>query len=192
MSAGFDHLVIAAQTLAEGEAHLSDLLGATPEPGGKHGFMGTHNRLWRLGAREYLELIAIDPDAETPPYPRWFGLDGFSGPPRLVAWVMRQHPLVAPAGSRIMQATRGDLCWRIGIPDSGISAHDGIAPLRIDWGGGPHPADRMPDHGLRLTRLEIRHPAPIAALPDDPRIHRATEPVGLNARLQTPCGEILL
>lgn len=192
MSAAFDHLVLAARTLAEGEAYLTDLLGAAPQPGGRHAFMGTHNRLWRLGAREYLELIAIDPDAEAPPYPRWFGLNDFSGPPRLVTWVMRQSPLVAPADSRIMQAARGDLRWQISIPDSGISAHDGIAPLRIDWGGGPHPAEQMPDLGLRLTGLELQHPKPIADLPDDPRIRQASGPAGITARLQSPRGEIRL
>ena len=83
-----DHLVVAAETLPEGEAMLTDLFRAPPMPGGKHALMGTHNRLWRLTAREYVELIAIDPDAEAPPHPRWFGLDDFQGPPRLVAWVL--------------------------------------------------------------------------------------------------------
>lgn len=189
----FDHLVIAAETLAEGEAWLTGLLGVAPEPGGKHGLMGTHNRLWRLGPREYLELIAVDPEAVAPPYPRWFGLDDFSGPPRLVAWVMRAASLTTPPdGSTIMQAARGDLRWQISIPDSGISAHDGIAPLRIDWSGGPHPAEQMPDLGLRLTGLELRHPMAIADLPDDPRIRQASGPAGITARLESPRGEIRL
>ncbi|AUH34576.1 VOC family protein [Paracoccus tegillarcae] len=188
----FDHIVIAAETLAEGEVWLTDLLGAAPEPGGKHGFMGTHNRLWRLGDREYLELIAIDPDATPPPYPRWFGLDQFGGPPRLVAWVIRTSPLQPQPSSSVMQAARGDLRWQITIPDSGTSAQDGVAPLQIDWGDGPHPADRMPDHGLRLTGLNLAHAKQPAILPDDPRIKVRTGAARLTARLSTPRGEVVL
>ncbi|MFV0291903.1 MAG: VOC family protein [Paracoccus sp. (in: a-proteobacteria)] len=48
----FDHIVIAAERLTEGKSWLTGLLGITPEPGGRHEFMGAHNRLWRLGIRE--------------------------------------------------------------------------------------------------------------------------------------------
>lgn len=189
----FDHLVIAAETLAEGEAWLTGLLGVVPEPGGKHDLMGTHNRLWRLGPREYLELIAVDPEAVAPPYPRWFGLDDFSGPPRLVAWVMRAASLTTPPdGSTIMQAARGDLRWRITIPDSGISGHDGLMPLMIDWGEGPHPTDRMSDHGLRLNALQLNHDHPPALPLTDPRITVTKGPAGLGATLTAPHGEIRL
>lgn len=193
MQTGFDHLVIAAETLAEGQDWLSGLLGVSPEPGGAHGFMGTHNRLWRLGPREYIELIAIDPSGTKPPYPRWFGLDDFTGGPRLITWVIRAHPLIAPPGSSIMRAARGDLRWQITIPDGGYSASDGLAPLMIDWGDGPHPADLMPDHGLRLTALTITHPQPPAPPSGDPRIAIAPGPAAMiRARITTPTRDIAL
>lgn len=188
----FDHLVVAAETLAEGEDWLASLLGAAPEPGGAHAFMGTHNRLWRLGPDEYIELIAIDPQAEAPPYPRWFGLDDFRGPPRLAAWVCRAQPLKAPEGSRIMDATRGDLGWRISIPDSGLSGHDGLDPLLIDWLGGPHPAGRMPDLGLRLLALNVTHPKPPRLNMKDPRIAAREGAPGLVAHISTPRGKVTL
>ena len=88
-----DHLVVAAETLPEGEAMLTDLFRAPPMPGGKHALMGTHNQLWRLTAREYIEVIAIDPDAPPVPRPRWFRLDEFAGAPRLTNWVCRTPDL---------------------------------------------------------------------------------------------------
>lgn len=163
----FDHLAIAARSLDEGAAWLADRLGVPPEPGGRHPSMGTHNMLLSLGPGEYLELIAIDPAAPAPDRPRWFGLDRLDGPPRLAGWVMRQSPLVAPPGTTVGTASRGDLSWRITIPDSGQMPDGGARPMRIDWGAGSHPADRLPDRGLRLARLTL----PLDRMPlADPRI----------------------
>src|SRR5437868_12288896 len=64
--ATLDHLVVAAETLEQGEDHLESLLGARPRRAGKHVAMGTHNSVLRLGERVYLELIAIDPDGIKP------------------------------------------------------------------------------------------------------------------------------
>lgn len=187
-----DHIVIACTDLDAGAAWLSGLLRAAPEAGGRHAVMGTHNRLWRMGVGEYIELIAIDPLAEAPPCPRWFGLDQFDGPPRLVGWVCRMSNLKAPEGSRIMTATRGDLRWRISVPESGITGADGLDPLRIDWGNGPHPADTMPDIGLRLIGLDLTHPKPPRLPVTDPRVKvRAGDP-GLVAHISTPQGKVTL
>ena len=70
-----DHLVVAARTLAQGADFLRDLLGVEALSGGKHVAMGTHNLVMQLGEERYLEVIAIDPDAEPPERPRWFDLD---------------------------------------------------------------------------------------------------------------------
>src|SRR5690606_1359383 len=86
--ARFDHLAISARSLAEGAAKVERLLGVGTVPGGRHALMGTHNRLLSLGPTEYLEVIAIDPDAPDPGRPRWFRLDAFAGPPRLSNWVV--------------------------------------------------------------------------------------------------------
>ena len=64
--AKLDHLIVAAATLEQAEAFITERTGATPLRGGKHVAMGTHNSLLRLGERIYLELIAIDPDAPAP------------------------------------------------------------------------------------------------------------------------------
>ena len=90
-----DHLAVVAETLEAGVAHVEAALGVSMQPGGQHGFMGTHNRLMGLGPGFYLEVIAIDPAAARPPYPRWFNLDNFKGPPRLASWVCRTDDMDA-------------------------------------------------------------------------------------------------
>lgn len=182
----FDHVAIAARSLDEGATWLADRLGVAPEPGGRHPLMGTHNLLWSLGPGEYLELIAIDPDAPTPGRPRWFGLDGFDGPPRLAGWAMRQSPLTAPPGTTLSTASRGDLSWRITIPDSGRMPEGGARPMGIDWGAGPHPSDRLADRGLRLARLIL----PLSEMPlADPRVRGGDR---FAAVIATPRGEVAL
>ena len=79
MNAIIDHLVIAADSLEQGSAWCLATLGVKPSGGGKHPLMGTHNRVMAISSESfpdcYLEVIAIDPDAPAPGWPRWFGLD---------------------------------------------------------------------------------------------------------------------
>jgi len=159
-----DHIVVAAETLAGGVPAVESALGVTLAPGGEHALMGTHNRLLSLGPGAYLEVIAINPDAPPPGRPRWFDLDRFDGAPRLTNWVARCADLTAavaasPAGvGTIHDLQRGDFRWRMGIPDDGCLSFGGAFPGLIEWQGGLHPADRLPDAGCRLVRLTIRHP----------------------------------
>lgn len=196
--AAFDHLVMTAGRLDEGVAWLESLLSVPLDPGGSHEAMGTHNRLLRLGAGEYLEVIAVDPDAKAPFHPRWFGLDGRAGPPSLTNWVVRVDDLngalaVAPQGAgRIMDLARGDLRWRMAVPESGHLPFDDMFPALIAWQGDAHPAGRLTDRGCRLERLVIRHPdagrlARAVAL-DDPRVEFVAGPAGIEALIDTPHG----
>ncbi|WP_295642193.1 VOC family protein, partial [uncultured Methylibium sp.] len=77
-AARLDHLVIGADTLAQGVAWCEAELGITPGPGGRHALMSTHNRVFTIASdgytRAYAEIIAIDPDAPPPGRARWFGL----------------------------------------------------------------------------------------------------------------------
>lgn len=194
MTLVFDHLAVAAQSLEAGTARIRDRLGVLPDPGGSHPMMGTHNRLLSLGPQDYLEIIAIDPDGAAPARPRWFGLDGFSGEPRLVGWVARGQDITAPPGATLSAASRGDLNWQIAIPDDGRPMGGGALPSLIDWQGGPHPCERLPDRGLRLVRLELSLGGtwPEWAAIDDPRIVRGTFPVPLRAVISTARGEVTL
>ncbi|MGB3316596.1 MAG: VOC family protein [Albidovulum sp.] len=200
--AAFDHLAVSAGTLEAGTAHVEAALGVPLEHGGKHPHMGTHNRLLSLGPEEYLEVIAIDPDAPKPPHPRWFALDRFAGPPRLTNWIARVDDLdaalaAAPAGAgRATDLARGDFRWRFGVPADGCLPFGDAFPALIEWQGTARPAARLPDRGCRLIRLEITCPEPGAlasALPvTDPRIVIAAGEKSLRATIRTPHGDRVL
>ena len=196
----FDHLAISAITLDEGVFAVETALGINLSPGGKHVHMGTHNRL--LGLDDvYLEVIAPDPDAPVPAWPRWFDLDHFSGAPRLTNWVAACDVLdveiaQSPAGTgQPTQLSRGNLRWRMAIPSDGKLPYDGCFPALISWQGDLHPTSLLPDMGVRLVHLDIKHPSAVdlgrhmrARLTDD-RITFSTGPVaGLQATFSTPHG----
>src|SRR5262244_3782812 len=95
MRCELDHLVIACKDLEQGAAWVAQRTGVAPTGGGKHPLMGTHNRLLKIGARAYLEVLAIDPEAPPPSRPRWFDLDApemqarIGESPALITWAVR-------------------------------------------------------------------------------------------------------
>ena len=158
----FDHLVIAAERLEAGVAWAEERLGVALEAGGHHARYGTQNALLGLADGLYLEVIAIDPEAEAPKGPRWFGLDQFSGAPRLITWVCRAKGLAErslPAGfGGVVGLTRGALSWDMAEALGGVLPFDQCHPGLIDWGTTPHPATRLAPSGLSLESLRLAHP----------------------------------
>jgi hypothetical protein len=174
MSLVFDHLIVGARTLAEGQIWAKATLGVEVPFGGRHPLMGTHNLLTALGPDSFLEIIAIDPDSPAPDRARWFALDRpamqarLAEGPRPIAWMAGTDSLddtlaqARTAGVDIGPAvtvTRGDLSWRVTVRNDGALLEGGTVPLVIAWPGA-HPAPRMPDLGLRLQALRLWHPAP--------------------------------
>ena len=185
-----DHLVVGAATLEEGVAWCERVLGVTPGPGGKHGLMGTHNRLLNISGpnhpRAYLEIIAIDPEAPPPGRARWFDLDqptlrgALARGPGLIHWVSRVPNLDAALANwrgegvdagEAVEASRGQLRWRIALREDGRRLRREALPVLIEWGDA-HPTDGMPESGVQLLGFEARD--------------------GLKARLATPQGEVEL
>lgn len=209
-----DHLVVAAADLEQGSAWLRETLGAEPAGGGRHDGRGTHNRLLRLGAERYLEVIAVDPDAPAPEHPRWFELDSpalqaaITGRPRLVTWVARCDDLDALTGAspvplgEVRDMRRGDLRWRMTVTPGGMLLEGGLLPPLIEWRTAPHPAAGLPDAGCELIALEGSHPDPqrlrglLEALGLAGEIRLSASPgeglIRLRARVRTPQGERLL
>ena len=159
-----DHLAVAGETLEAAVAHVEAALGVEMGPGGVHRHFGTHNRLIGLEEGLYLEAIAIDPSAEALPYPRWFALDDFRGPPRIGNWICRVDDLEAclramPEGAgQPVDLARGDLRWRMAVPPDGRLPCGGAFPALIEWQVDTIPGETLPGNGLRLERLEIAHP----------------------------------
>lgn len=178
MNTDIDHLVVVADTLAQGAAWCEATLGVAPGPGGRHPLMGTHNRLLRIDTpafpRAYLEIIAVDPDAPPPGRPRWFGLDdpvlqaAVKQAPRLhhlvlrtpniemLRWGLINKGLQPGEPIAAERATpQGLLRWRILVRPDGRIAADGALPTLIEW-SGPHPADAMPASPVRLVSARLR------------------------------------
>jgi len=161
-----DHLVITAPSLEVGVEFVRQTLGVSPQVGGEHPRMGTHNCLLKLGEKLYLEVIAINPNAPHPSRPRWFRLDepDSSHSVRLATWVVRTGDIEAatdaspiPLG-KIEPMSRGPMEWLITTSPDGRPPLQGIAPSLIQWTNGVHPADSLQDKGCRLVRLEGFHP----------------------------------
>lgn len=199
-----DHLAVSCGTLADGVAAVEAALGVTLTGGGQHPHMATHNRLLGMGDL-YLEVIAPDPAAPPPAWPRWFDLDSFTGPPRLTNWIARCDDLEAevaasPPGVGVPVAlTRGDLRWSMAVPADGRLPFDGAFPALIRWTGPAHPTQRLPETGVRLQRFEIAHPqaaalrAALSGRLADPRLVIVPGPAkAMRATLATPHGTRVL
>jgi hypothetical protein len=194
-----DHLAISAQTLEEGGEWLSAAIGAVPVPGGRHAHFGTHNRLLGLAGGLYVEVISVDPKAPAPHHARWFDLDRFSGGPRLTNWICRTDDLEAasaalPGMGPQVALARGDLAWRMAVPEDGRLPYDNCHPAVIQWDCKAHPSAMLPDHGISLRRLIVTHPeaqaleARLEVHLADRRVVFETGVTGLRAEFDTPDG----
>jgi hypothetical protein len=214
-----DHLVVAAESLEQGIAWCEQTLFVSPQAGGEHPLMGTHNRVLKIAtddfARAYLEIIAIDPAAPDPRRKRWFDLDdpdlrrAIRHEPRLIHFVAScdnpvdgsraLHTLGIDRGPMLearRQTPAGLLEWNISVRDDGQRLFYGALPTLIEW-GELHPADSLPDSGLSLVSLMASHPRP-----DDlfaaymciglKQVGVDAGPPNLAATLMTPLGEVTL
>ena len=213
-----DHIVVACAELNDGVDWVEQNLGARPSAGGQHVAMGTHNALLKLGARSYLEVIAIDPDGGEPSRPRWFALDEpemqaqLAAGPRLITWAVRSESLAnacarVPDLGEIMSMGRGEFRWKIAVPETGSLAWGGVLPTAIQWmaaddGSVHHPCDVLDDSGCELLRLQLSHPAAVLGTSGIVGMFRelkimgpvdlAPGPKKLAATIRTPAGEVVL
>jgi len=175
-----DHITVTAPSLEVGAAFVRQALGVSPQVGGEHPRMGTHNLLLRLGDALFLEVIAPNPSTPAPTRPRWFALDTLrpDAPPALAAWVARSSDIHASASAcperlgNIEPMSRGTLDWLITIPADGSLPLQGAAPALIEWQTDVHPAVTLRDHGLSLASFALCHPEP-------ERVARALASLGL-------------
>ncbi|WP_147125608.1 VOC family protein [Shimia ponticola] len=193
-----DHIVLATTDLAQGVADI-DLPWL---PGGVHVDFGTHNRLLSLGPKDYLELIAVNPDAPPLGKTRWYDMDRFAGPTRMQNWVLRTDDLeaaVTQLGASfgvIHELSRGALRWRMAVPESGVLPFDNCAPALIQW-DTPPPMPALQDQGHRLTELVVSHPQADALASlfndfEDERVRFSTGDAGLRVTLAGPDGAVVL
>ena len=98
-----------------------------------------------------------------------------------------------------MTLSRGDTTWQMGVPDFGRLPFDDAMPALMSWGDSLHPNRRLPDHGLRLTRLDVFHPRAqelVSAFPALLKIQEVSVREGpekrLIATISTPEGNRIL
>lgn len=164
-----DHLVLTAPTLTEGQDYVAAHLGARPVFRGRHPQLGTETALLGLGAKTYLEVIAIAAEArrDTRRFP--FNLDRCTKP-RLTSWCARTEHFSDISGrlrdfgidlGHMRDGQRetpdGDLVtWAFSdIYDERL---DGTVPFFIRW-NDIHPCDTLPKAG-QLRALYLQHPDP--------------------------------
>lgn len=170
-----DHLTIVAPTLAEGVAHVRQCLNLDVPFGQRHPFMGTYNHLLQLGGTTYLEIIAIDPDAEPPAQPRWFGLDDgkqvrsdWDRGRRLRGWVARTDGTDAGIAEwsdvfgRKVPFPPANPTFDFFIRQDGALPLDGAAPSVIDRRGKTRSMTTVADLGATLRSYTLEHPNPAA------------------------------
>ncbi len=197
-----DHIAISGQTLAAATAYVEQVLGVPLQPGGQHERFQTHNTLLGLEDSLYLEALSTIPDAPPMDQPRMFGIDKFTGTPRLTNWICRCPDIeamlaVLPDGfGTAMTITRGDFRWRMAVPVAGYLPYDNCAPALIEWLGDLHPTHRLAASGCRLKTLRVSHPQAdelqglLAPHIEDRRIVFETGAAGLSAAFDTPKGPV--
>ena len=209
MTSQIDHLVLGAEDLSSATQALESDFGVPFDLGGKHPVMGTHNRLLRLQADIYLEVIAANPTA-LPQRTRWFSMDDPKTKLRLnqgihpLCWVLQVediHQARKNCGydpGEVINMSRGDLEWQITVPKDGGLAEGGLLPVLIQWPGGRNPAHRLTPSPVQLTHLEITHPNPsnieniLQRLGTPPEINITQGNPALCFHLNTPKGSFAL
>jgi hypothetical protein len=200
--AKLDHIMFAAADLNQGISEIADLTGVRAAIGGTHPGNGTRNALLSLGADQYLEIIAPDPEQE---------LQGTLGEELIQhggsgvrSWAVASDDLASvaavgrdqglgvrpivdmnrttPAGVRL----DWQICFLFG---------NSLLPFFIDWKKSPHPAQNTPK-GCALDSFTV-------SLPDHVPYRTLMDALGVevtivngaelcSARLQTPAGLVAL
>src|SRR3954470_2647078 len=145
-----DHITVIAPSLAEGVSHVRTCLDLDVPFGQRHAYMGTYNHLLQLGDTVYLEIVALDPEADAPDRPRWFGLDDqkkvrsdWDEGRRLRGWVARTDAIDTIIAGRSdlfgekVALPPANSSFDFAIPDGGSLPLDGAAPSIIDRRGKP-------------------------------------------------------
>ena len=203
-----DHLTIVAPSLEAGAAYVRAQLDIDMPLGGKHPEMGTHNLVLRLSDEVFMEVIAVDPDAERPKGPRWFGLDNadvvrsaWDDGRRLRGWVVKtddldtvldRHGVLLGKKTRV---SRGERSWLFSVPPDGSLPVDGIAPSVVDREGKPGAISALPKLGTNLLSFQIEHPDPdwvrelyaTLGVVDPPEVLKGAQ-VSYRALIETPSG----
>jgi hypothetical protein len=201
-----DHLLLGAADRETGIRWIEERTGVKAVIGGSHPGMGTCNALLSLGGRQYLEIIAPDPD-QAQSTARSQLLRTLSTP-RLISWAAATGDVETTAkrcraagldvvgpnpGSR--QRPDGQMLRWVTLNVQ--SDLESVIPFFIQWERtATHPATDSPP-GCRLQTLTFAHPQParvretLARMGVDATVTSGPE-AALLASVQTPKGALEL
>jgi len=206
--AQLDHLLLGSSNLDSGIAFVEQHTGVRAVVGGVHPGRGTRNALLSLDERQYLEIIAPDPEQKDVAADGLLKLVQHLENPELVAWAAHVNDIEALArrlkaagipvegpepGSR--QRPDGKLLrWKT----LGVSAgHDEVTPFFIEWSRDTvYPSVDAPG-GCRLEEFSAGDPNPAGLtkvfhkLELDVTVRRSEKPE-LKARIRGPKGTMSL
>ncbi len=200
-----DHLVFGVPDLAQGIDLVERKTGVRAQFGGRHPGRGTHNALLSLGGRQYLEIIAVDPEQPDTAELMFPDLRGLKEP-RFIGWAD-----AVPDIGEVARRARAASIAAVGPLDGSRKQADGsllewktlrltselaLAPFFIAWGKATHPSETTPK-GCRLVSFAIEHPKAeelaklLAALGAEADVRQGAN-ARLTARLETPKGKVEL
>lgn len=194
----FDHFVLAAADLQAAKAAFAELSGCTPQDGGSHTGLGTHNALCSFGSHSYLEIVAPDPaQNKHNPFTSYLSTLNELTP---LHWAIRSDNLsrlAAHAGAlglaanpiRDTQRRQPDgtvLQWQLmGLSGAASEpATAGLVPFFIDWMQCPHPATTSP-LAASVTEFTV-------SLPDGPLHELLQGTQGVNIQPGAPDMRLVL
>jgi len=201
-SAKLDHIMYATSDLGQGIAEIEALTGVTPAIGGSHPGMGTRNALLSLGANQYLEIIAPDPeqdhDGNLAGELIAHGGSGIRGWAVATDDILKTKKISADRGldpQPVVDMNRTTpkgvrLDWQLFFLSRGPQM-----PFFIDWMGSPHPAQTTPQ-GCSLANFTVTVPdaenyrSVMDALGVDVTVSGGSP--GFSAELDTPNGRVEL
>ena len=206
-----DHLVLGVSDLRKGIEWFEAKTGVRPAFGGKHPNRGTQNALVSFGNRQYLELLA--PDPEQAGHPRAADLLKLSEP-RLVLWASATSSI-----DELAQQAKTAKLLAMGPIDGSRARPDGkllkwrslsvvreadkeliyfnIVPFFIQWDKDSlHPSVDSP-MGCKLLSVDFEHPEAdritevMKSLGLDSKISKSKSPA-IKATLKTSNGNVVL
>ena len=210
MNSRIDHIVIGAANLISGTRILETKLSTKFSSGGEHKIMGTHNKLLKLQSNIYIEVIANNPNVDSPSRPRWFSLDEsyvkdkIKNSPRALCWVLKVDNIEDTIKQcdynpgEILQLSRDDLTWKVTIPSDGKLVENGVLPILIEWPSNLHPSNNLNNSNISLNKLSLFHPEPnkiqkiISNLIESNLIHISEGSSKIEFNLTTQNGNILI
>ena len=162
-----DHIVFAALSLEAGTRYIENKLEFKLSDIGYHDFMGTHNRVLKIGKEIYLEVIAIDPNSQSLNHQRWFNLDNpelqkkIRKRPQVISYVIDTlDKKILKYYSPFFKAIRGNYEWNFAMPKlennklyPGLTK-TGLVPSLINW-QSKKPIDQMDNNQFELESIEV-------------------------------------